>query len=1015
MSHRWKKWLGLGRTAKRRQPQWWRPQLERLERRELLSGFGSLVQVGGPTPFTNTSDIPGQSGTNYLNSEVEPRVAVDPTNPLHLVGVYQQDRWSNGGSRGIVAAVSTDGGNTWTNVPLPNQTVNDGGNFLRSSDPWVSIGPDGTVYAVSLPINDPTDGYLDGVYATASHDGGFTWSDPFPLTLNSNGGLTNDKESVTADPTKAGYAYAIWDRLNNGTIPTQGPGPALFSRTTDGGKTWSAPQDIYDPANGQTIGNQIVVLPNGTLVDVTLHIDYGGAPDQIVVVTSKDQGTTWSAPTVVATTQGVGVSDPNTGAGVRVGGDLPEAAVDPTSGNLYITWEDSRFSNNAHDGIVLTESTDGGQTWSSPVAVNQTPTNIPNADQQAFTPTVAVAANGEVAVSYYDFRNNTGTGPTLTDAWIAFANPAQSGTLTFGNEQRLTDSSFDMQLAPNAFGEFVGDYEGLTNGGNTGDTFGAFFAQTVSSQDPSFIYFRGVVAPNPLTLTQFNPPTGASEGQQTGGTLATFTDSSLDHTVGEYTAVVNWGDGHSDTLTAANGGIVQNGDGSFSVVDTHTYADESAGSTFSVTVTTPGGFSTGSSATVAVADAPLTAGALTPPVATEGQPFGNFTVFHFSDANTAAAASDFTAVVALGDGNAVTLTSSPSANGQVVATGGGFDVRLSYTYAEELANKTFSLNITDAGGSTTAASTGSFSVADAALTASPVTVQAQEGSAVAGVTVATFTDADPAGAAGDYSATVNWGDGDTTASVSVVADPKVPGQFDVVASKSQPYAEGGSYTVTASIADTGGAGTTAMSTAAVGDLPLTATAATIKATEGATFTGTVASFTDAETGQPAGHYAALIAWGDGVTTTGTVVGTSTPGSFTVQGSHAYKEAGTYTVKVTITDVGGATAAANSTAKVADAALTGSRTTIHPVHKQPFSGTVATFTDANPFATVGDFTVIINWGDGTTTTGTVVRNPDGTFSVQGSHTYQKQGAFTMTVTITDADGSRLTLKGKVKVT
>jgi hypothetical protein len=119
--------------------------------------------------------------------------------------------------------------------------------------------------------------------------------------------------------------------------------------------------------------------------------------------------------------------------------------------------------------------------------------------------------------------------------------------------------------------------------------------------------------------------------------------------------------------------------------------------------------------------------------------------------------------------------------------------------------------------------------------------------------------------------------------------------------------------------------------------------------------------------------------------------------------------------VSITDVGGATATATSTAKVADAALKGSLASIGPVHGQPFSGTVATFTDANPYATTGDFTATINWGDGTTTTGTVVLNPDGSFSVEGSHTYLNAGAFSITVTIADADGSKLSLKGRIKVT
>src|SRR5262249_14755925 len=68
----------------------------------------------------------------------------------------------------------------------------------------------------------------------------------------------------------------------------------------------------------------------------------------------------------------------------------------------------------------------------------------------------------------------------------------------------------------------------------------------------------------------------------------------------------------------------------------------------SVTVVNPGSRSAAASFTVT--DAPLTAGALTPPVATEGAPVTNALLFHFSDANPGGTASDFTAVISWGDG-----------------------------------------------------------------------------------------------------------------------------------------------------------------------------------------------------------------------------------------------------------------------------------------------------------------------------------------------------------------------------
>src|SRR5919108_2614839 len=109
-------------------------------------GTDPLVQVSGSSAFAGcTADnVAGQPGTNFLHSEVEPWVDVNPTNPNNVVGIWQQDRWSNGGARGLVAGVSFDAGQTWQPVVIPNislcsgGTTANGGDFLRATDPWVS-------------------------------------------------------------------------------------------------------------------------------------------------------------------------------------------------------------------------------------------------------------------------------------------------------------------------------------------------------------------------------------------------------------------------------------------------------------------------------------------------------------------------------------------------------------------------------------------------------------------------------------------------------------------------------------------------------------------------------------------------------------------------------------------------------------------------------------------------------------------------------------------------------------
>ena len=83
-----------------------------------------------------------------------------------------------------------------------------------------------------------------------------------------------------------------------------------------------------------------------------------------------------------------------------------------------------------------------------------------------------------------------------------------------------------------------------------------------------------------------------------------------------------------------------------------------------------------------------------------------------------------------------------------------------------------------------------------------------------------------------------------------------------------------------------------------------------------------------------------------------------------------------------------------------------------------NGTVATFTDTDPADTAGDFTVTMEWGDGTTTSGTVVPggSPGFFFVTTSGHTYAHEGSFQTTTTITrTTDQMQLVLPGTVTVT
>src|SRR5438309_1174405 len=404
--------------------------------------------ANGDSPFASCDIsgflIPGE--TNYVSTELEPWVAVNPTDSSNIIGVYQQDRYTFGGARGLAAAVTHDGGANWSSTyphfsACAGGTQTNGGDFQRASDPWVTFAPNGDAYFISLSLTfiGPTSATGTGVLVSKSTDGGDHWSDPVTLVRDIGDAdvapfFFNDKESITADPFDSNYVYAVWDRLRkpggaqsvNAEHSFAFRGDTLFSRTTDGGLTWEPPRTIFTRTSlTGTIGNQIAVLPDRTLVDIFDFAQGSGknAPGfDIQVQRSTDHGETWSAPIQVAPERAVRVFDPDTGSSVRAGGGLPDIAADlnPTSpgyGNLYAVWGDSfgseKVKSTFHSTVVFTESTDGGLTWSPLSRIDQSP-----GDVQAFTPSVHVGSDGTVGVTYYDFRNNTSAGGLPTDQWF---------------------------------------------------------------------------------------------------------------------------------------------------------------------------------------------------------------------------------------------------------------------------------------------------------------------------------------------------------------------------------------------------------------------------------------------------------------------------------------------------------------------------------------------------------------------------------------------------------------------
>jgi hypothetical protein len=561
--------------------------VEVLESRYLLSGYtlGPLLQVSGASLFADCyTPQPG----DLINAESENQLAVDPTNPKHLAALWFQDAvGAPEEPLGQIVGVSWDGGSTWRLAPLPGITHCSGGTLPYAIDPWIVFAPNGDLYATSMAVdfqgdNEFTDVARSQILITNSTDGGLIWNTPTVLADDATHSVLNDKPTVTVDPADPNLVYAVWQRIEAPQgVRMRNASPVFgltgtkvtveFTRSTDAGRTWEPVQTIYDPgANAVAAVNQIGVRTDGTLVDlftetlINKNNDGGDKfENNLSLLTSSNKGQTWlpnGKPIRTNKMEPAAVTDPETGAPVFTHNpvnDISDVAVDGHSSALYAVWEDARFSGGQYTSIAFSQSNDGGYTWSTPIAINQTPMNIPAGDRQAFVPSVAVAPDGTVAVTYYDLRNDDGRLDLATDYWVVFGKRTTPTALTnpgnWGGELRLSKQSFDLEKTAQAGTMFLGEYQGLSAVSND---FVATFCQAVASADPSSIFFRRIQAPQAernaartadLPLLSITDVT-ASEGY--GTTRFVFTVSLSAPFVDPVTVHFVTADG---TATAANG------------------------------------------------------------------------------------------------------------------------------------------------------------------------------------------------------------------------------------------------------------------------------------------------------------------------------------------------------------------------------------------------------------------------------------------------------------------------------
>ncbi|HJT36648.1 MAG TPA: DUF4214 domain-containing protein [Pirellulales bacterium] len=165
----------------------------------------------------------------------------------------------------------------------------------------------------------------------------------------------------------------------------------------------------------------------------------------------------------------------------------------------------------------------------------------------------------------------------------------------------------------------------------------------------------------------------------------------------------------------------------------------------------------------------------------------------------------------------------------------------------------------------------------------------------------------------------------------------------------------------------------------------------------------VAQFTDPTVDAVAAGDTAKIYWQDGTTSAGTITYDAASGIYSVLGSHTYTEGGNYTVSVSLNTPSGVVLLPNATANIA--ATTTPQ--LSPIKQWTVSVTVGQSTANQDLVTFGDsvhlppsdYSAEINWGDGTTSSGTIAYDPGSwTFTAFGDHSYAQPGTEQIAVTI-----------------
>lgn len=412
----------------------------------------SLAQTLYPYVQVNTNAF----GQNIVGDAAnEPSLAVDPTNPLRMaVGWRQFDTISNN-FRQAGVAYSTNGGQTW------NSSVLTPGNFR--SDPVLRADADGNFYYSSLSSTTSAEIFK-------STNGGATWGSP----VSAFGG---DKQWIAIDNTNGpgrGNIYQHWNVQFSSVANTS------FTRSTNGGTSYEAP--VSGPNPFMKWGT-LAVGPSGTLYAAGSNLNQTGH----LFSRSTDAQFAAQTPTFTNTSINLGGVTSTGNSSVNPVGLLGQVSVAAASnGNLYVLGSVNPAGADPLD-VMFIRITDGGNTWSNPLKVNNNP--VGDNSYQWFG-TMAVAPNGRIDAIW----NDTSVDPSNNFSVLKYSWSFDAGVTWLG---QLTVSPVFNHTVGYPSQDKIGDYYDMTS-----DDLGANVIFSATFNGEQDVYFMRITAvPEPTTVT----------------------------------------------------------------------------------------------------------------------------------------------------------------------------------------------------------------------------------------------------------------------------------------------------------------------------------------------------------------------------------------------------------------------------------------------------------------------------------------------------------------------------------